>query len=265
MRFVGDSNKAHNALAAEISEDIRLGRDLRNLRSRIETLQQAYAIQDRLTAHLEPVAGRKIAWNLPALMQRYQVDGPVAARVFGCTIRPDGAELALRDYVTLALEPEMAAVVGQDIAPGTSLDSENISNYINRLLPAFEVVDRRNAGAETHAPTLVANNVLSAGGVLGQGGIGSTDYASKARRTVFDADGNRLLDGIDTAPENPLKSALFTIRHFLARGETIMAGEVLFCGAHHPPLIVPNLAVTGFPWPVSVQSDCQSLTDRPDR
>ncbi|MCP5088763.1 MAG: hypothetical protein GY952_18380 [Rhodobacteraceae bacterium] len=225
-------------LAAAIGADIRNGRDLRVLSSTVETLEQAYAIQDRLAAHLGPVTGRKIAWNLPELMRRYDVDRPVAARVFGDTIVQNGARLSLRNYVTLALEPEIAAVVALDVPAGVDLSQDNISKYIKCLLPAFELVDRRNAGAENHAPTVLANNVFNVGGVLGTGGVAPSDYAAQAGRACFAAAGKRLLDGLDTAPEPPLTSALFVLRHFLARGETIKAGEVIFCGAHHPPLIV---------------------------
>ncbi|QPH53537.1 2-keto-4-pentenoate hydratase [Pontivivens ytuae] len=194
----------------------------------IPDMDVAYAIQDRLAALQGETGGWKIAWNVPALMEKFGVEAPGAARVLASQIRSDGAALQAAEFRQLNLEPEIAAVLAADLPEGPH-DAASVAPFVERLVPAFEVLDRRDV-TSTHGPTIVAQGVFNAGLVLGTAtgaGIG------RCRVTIG---GEVVLDAEDTAPQPPLEALAYLANLFAARGERFREGQVVLCGSHTPLL-----------------------------
>lgn len=118
-------------------------------------LEAAYRVQSALSRVEGGVGGYKIAWNSPALMAAHGVSAPAAARVRRALIRPDGAQVSADEFVTPMLEPEIAIVLGEDMPEGPH-DADSVVRYVRRMVPAFELLDRREA-KERHAPSIIAS------------------------------------------------------------------------------------------------------------
>ncbi len=231
--------ETRESLAQGLAADI-LGRaDFRVLAEAIPDVAAGYAVQDVVATllgnRLGGVAGYKIAWNTPALMAAHGVSEPGAARLFRRWIVEDGAELDPGDYATLMIEPEIAAVMAGD--PGPEAGAADALAAVERLVPAFEILDRRRVAGPPHAPSIIAANVFNRGVVLGSGGAGPRDLSRLAASVVIG--GEIALDGVGTAPQPPGEAIAFLARHFGRRGSPLKAGDIVMCGSHTPLLAVP--------------------------
>jgi len=188
----------------------------------------AYAVQDALAELEGPVGGYKIAWNRAELQAAFGVDAPGAARVLKRRIMPDGAELATQDYSALMLEPEIAAVLAEDI-PLVPQDAASVAKYVGYLVPAFEVLDRRNV-ASKDGLNMIAQGVFNAGLVLG------TPTGDRIGATHVRIGGTVHCDQADAAPEPPLAALAFLANLFAARGVQLRQGDIILCGSHTPLL-----------------------------
>jgi 2-keto-4-pentenoate hydratase len=196
----------------------------------IPDLETAYDIQDRVTALSGPVGGYKIGWNSPVLLERYHVTEPAVARVMASNISIGPSVLRAGDYASLMLEPEIAAILADDLPPRAGAwTADAILPYIARFTPAFEVLDRRQ-GESVHAPSIIAANVFNAGAVLGTPGEGcDADLTGQAHLTIG---GEERLNAANTAPQPPAEAAAFIATVMQARGQVLRKDEMLLCGTH---------------------------------
>lgn len=229
-------------LTPQVIEDLRPKALLRNLSDDVPDMAAAYDLQDAVTAAMAAqrggIHGRKIAWNMPALMAQFGLDRPAMACVFGDDILLDGSTIDGSGFHGLALEPELGAIVGKDVPAGLSLTAETVLDYVTEFRPVFELLERRNAADIPHPPSLVAYNILNAGAVMGSGKIAATALDPQNARAVFSAAGKELLNDVGTAPQDPLEAAATILSHFSSRGAQVAKGEVLLCGTHYPPLSI---------------------------
>jgi 2-keto-4-pentenoate hydratase len=227
-----------DTLIKELADDIRLGRPVRSVAKDIDHVSQAYDIQDELRPYLGATCGRKIAMNAPALMAAAGVSEPIVGLIVGASALLDGVTLHVSDFAELALEPEFAAVVGSDVPAGTVLTADTLRDHVSRFSMAFEILDKRNDAHPMHPPTYVVNNVFNAGVVLDGAVLDLDALEQGSYEAEFTAAGDVLVSGSNTAPQCPIEACVFVLNHFTGRGETIKAGEVILCGAHHPPMVI---------------------------
>ena len=225
-------------LVKELTDDILQRRDVRSMRGVLEQLEEAYAVQDALVPHLGPTCGRKIAMNTAAQMEKAGIDTPIAGVILGTGAIPNGATLRVSDYSELALEPEFVAVLSEDIQAGTAVDPADLMAVISHFCMGCDVLEKRNAPADFHAPTFIANNVFNGGCVVSDTTLDPEILQNGAYDALFKAAGEIKVQGKGTAPQNPLAACAFVINHFTARGQTLRKGELILCGAHHPPLSI---------------------------
>lgn len=214
--------------------------------SALPTLTDAYAAQDRMAAILAPrrggIGGRKIAWNGPGQAAALGLPGPAIASVFAAGVRETPARLIAADWVSFFFEPEIAAVLGEDLPPRAGgYTAADLAGRAIRLHPAFELLERRQAGAPSpHG--VIAGGVFNEGLVLGGPGLPAGDVDVAALRSVVQLNDAVILDRENGAPMPPLEAAALIASHFSARGVTLRAGEILLCGAHLPPRAEPGPA-----------------------
>lgn len=225
-------------LVSDLVGDITTGQTVRSMRGIIETVSEAYDVQDAVVAHLGPFCGRKIAMNAPPLLAAAGLDAPLVGQISGTASLTNGATLPLADYAELAIEPEFAVVLAKDVPEGVVLDRENYQPYVSRFVLAFEVLDKRNAGPDLYGPTFIANNIFNAGVVLATEPLDVSALDAGDYSALFLAAGEAKVDGQNTAPQNPIDALFFVINHFSARGMQVKAGETILCGAHYPPLTI---------------------------
>lgn len=243
---MGLNPQMNDTLAQKIADDILYGRPVMSVQGVLDDLAQAYDLQDKVVSKLGAICGRKIAMNAPALMEAAGISEPIVGRILGQAALASGVTLRMSDYVQLALEPEFAAVIGQDVSVGTVLDKSSLLKHVERFSMAFEVLDRRNDTSGMHAPSLVANNIFSAGIVLSDSVLNTKALDAGEYDAEFSAAGETIVSGKRTAPQNPLDACLFVINHFASRGGVVKAGEVILCGAHHPPMVIEAEGMYGF-------------------
>ncbi len=139
-------------------------------------IADAYAIQDAFrvmrTPILGPVAGHKVALTSLVMQKMVGFSSPFAGPIHAGIIHRHSATLASSDYGRLGIECELAASLGADLpvanAPYTR---EQIAAAVDTLMPAFELVDDRNADYTKISSlilTLIADNAWNGGIVLGE-------------------------------------------------------------------------------------------------
>lgn len=227
------------SIAEKIAKDIIEGAEFRSLDDAAAPPQAGYEIQFEMAPIVAEakggVGGRKIAWNAPALMEKFGMASPGAAHVFRDEICAGGANLKLHDYRNFMMEPEFAAILAVDLAPRAGgWDRDSAAEAISHFTVAFELLDRRNGPAE-HAASILANNVFNAGLCFDpEARLAPADMDPEKLTTIVHHDDKEILNKTGAAPQHPLDAVAFLANHFNANGVTPRAGEILLCGSHMP-------------------------------
>jgi len=204
----------------------------------IPDLATAFDEQDRavneIAAERGGFAGYKIAFNSKALMEKLHIPHQGMGRIFADQVFESGVRLDVSDYTHFMIEPEIAAILGEDLHPGQRYDAESAQKAVARYLPAFELLDRRNVEGMMHPPTVIAHNVFNAGIVVGETGITAEDFDYRELETVCTDNGNIVAQGIGIAPQNPAEALAFLANHFTGRGAVMPKGSLVLLGAHCP-------------------------------
>lgn len=133
------------------------------------TPAEGYAVQRRLAEVLGamPPAGFKIGATTRQMQAYLGLDGPAAGFVPASSVHPDGARLRHADFLAPGVECEIAVRLGADLPPGPC-SPEQAGAAVAEVFPAIEVVERRYGDlAALGTPTLIADQVFHAAGVLG--------------------------------------------------------------------------------------------------
>ncbi len=240
-----------DALAALLAEDISTRRPLRDPgEDGPADLDDAYDVQARVVGRLAPdlggIGGRKIAWNSPAQLEALGLEEPGAACICRDLIVDSPARLEAPDYLTFAIEPEIAAVLSASLAPQYGgHDRASVAAAVERFIPAFELLDPRTAGKVPPMAFLV-NNINNRGVVVGGPGVRPSELDHAALRSVVTLNGEVALDKEAAAPMDPLEAVAFLANRFNALGHTLEAGEILLLGAHMPVTPVQTPATMRF-------------------
>lgn len=202
------------------------GRDLTDV---LSDIRSAYELRDAVADALGPTCGWKIAANAVDQRNNPALDAPVAGRIVGAP-RASGVYLKLSDFKDFMIEPEFAAVLGQDVKG--QIDRRQANEVVSSFHVAFELLDRRGLGPLMHLPTFVGYNVFNAGVVLGDEvpRAALQDYVA-----CFVIDGEEKLMARNTAPQDPLDAVVFVLNHATERGFAANPGDVILCGTHYPP------------------------------
>src|SRR5579872_7211595 len=137
------------------------------------SIAEAYAAQERYYGLAEPVygavAGAKIATTTKVMQQLMGIDHPCGGAIFARTIHRSPARLRAADFVNLRIESEIALKLGADLpASGAPWTRESVAPAVAGAMPAFELIEDRNADyAKTAATSLIVENCWNGGVVTG--------------------------------------------------------------------------------------------------
>lgn len=139
-------------------------------------VEDAYAIQEAFRAlradRLGPVAGYKVALTSTVMQEMLKFFSPFSGPIHANLIHHSSAVLKYDDYGRPGIECELAAYLGKDLpADKAPYTREQIANAVESLMPAFELVDDRNADYQKISSlilTLIADNAWNGGIVLGK-------------------------------------------------------------------------------------------------
>ena len=130
-----------------------------------------YAVQRRLADMLgaAPAAGFKIGATTKQMQNYLGLTGPAAGFVPLASLNPSGLDVAFADFLAPGVECEIAVRLAEDI-PAGPCSAEQAAAAVGEVMAAIEIVEKRYGDlAALGTPTLIADQVFHASGVLGPG------------------------------------------------------------------------------------------------
>lgn len=214
-------------------------RDYGNLQGplRPTDVDDAYAMQDVFHGQAVPVhgpiAGWKIATTTKVMQQLMGIDSPCGGAVFEKTIHRSPARLRHGDFVSLKIECELAFRLAADLADrGTPHTEESVFEAVESIMPAFELVDDRNAVyKDTQALSLIADNCWNGGIVIGP------PITPPNRAEMNSTSGTLTISGrppLHGKADGPLRALAWVANLVNRRGKTIRRGMVVITGSVIP-------------------------------
>ena len=208
------------------------------------SMAEAYDVQgqyqDALTATYGAVAGYKIAYTTRAVQEATGLTEPVAGVILANNVRTSPASLSASDYLQVGIECEVAARLGADLPiEGAPYDRDGVSDAVDAVMTAFEVVDnRRTEGQErqTQLLTTIASNILNAGVVLGAPVTDWRGIHLAGCRGTMHINGELVGEGMGSdVMGHPLEPLAWLANNLAERGIALKAGMVVITGSIVPP------------------------------
>jgi 2-oxo-3-hexenedioate decarboxylase len=202
------------------------------------TVEDAYAIQklsmDRRYDRGEHRVGVKMGLTSRAKMLQVGVSEVVWGRLTDAMRLVEGGDLLRSRYVHPRVEPEIAYIVGKqlagDVSPVEALAA------VEAIAPAVEIVDSRFRNFKFTLPDVVADNASSSGFILGAWAKPGTDVSNTG--IVMEVDGRPVRIGSSAAIlGNPIRSLVAAARAVAQAGERLEPGDIVLAGgatAAHP-------------------------------
>lgn len=134
------------------------------------TAEAGYAVQREVAEGQGalPVPGFKIGATTKQMQDYLGLSGPAAGFVPAGSINADGTTFRFADFLNPGVECEFGVRLGRDLPVGPTT-REAAAAAVAEVFPAIEIVERRYGDlAALGTPTLIADQVFHASGVLGQ-------------------------------------------------------------------------------------------------
>jgi len=198
-------------------------------------LAGAYAIQAAFVERMLATHGQRVGYKIGLTSARMQkmcsIDHPVAGVVLESRLQRSGVRLSLSDLVHLGIEFEICVRLGRSLAPrDTPYDMREISEAVDAVCPAFEVIDDRNSAYPLDLLSLVADNAWNEGIVQGEYRSSWPDLAT-VRGTV-ERNGEVIDQGYGRdVLGHPFEPLRWLVNHLREQGQTLHAGEIVSTGS----------------------------------
>src|SRR4029079_10442638 len=128
--------------------------------------------------------GYKIGLTSARMQKLCRIDHPIAGVVLERRLCASGTRLSLSSLIHLGIEFEICVRLGRALAPREhAYTLEDVTQAVDAVAPAFEVVDDRNSAYPLDLLSLVADNAWNDGLVVGPFQSSWPDLAA-ARGTV---------------------------------------------------------------------------------
>lgn len=203
----------------------------------IESLTDAYRVQAILpNSWVESrgdVAGYKIALTSKPIQELCGIDQPIAGRLYANTIHPGPASVSLQNFGRLGLEFELAVRLDVDLPTiGTPWTAENVRSKIATIVPAFELIEDRDADyANLDACSMVADNAWSGGVILGRETSEWQHLDLIATPVTLTLNGKTETAVTGAAMGNPLTSLAWVANLLNDQGSALRAGDLVITGS----------------------------------
>ncbi|WP_108881539.1 fumarylacetoacetate hydrolase family protein [Anderseniella sp. Alg231-50] len=204
------------------------------------SLGEAYDIQDALYRIMQtegnsgPLAGHKIAATSPDIQKLCGVDQPVYGSIFAGTIHRTPHVANRADFIRLGVEFEIALEFGEDVPMSAApFDAAAISRFVKSAMPAFELIEDRNADySDLDAKSILTDRCWCGGVVLGE------PIYNWQRIDLGNLAGDVTLNGeplesgnTGNALGHPLNGLAWIANHLAGRGGLLQAGEIVMTGS----------------------------------
>ncbi len=244
-----DMDRRRRATVAEAAERLevaaRTGVPCRPVRDLIGTddVQQAYAVQQRLTRHRlaegARIVGRKIGLTSLAVQAQLGVDRPDFGVLFDDMDVSGLAEVPSARLLQPKTEAEVAFVLGADLAEGP-LDAHQVRDAVAYAVAALEIVDSRIVGWDITFGDTVADNASSGLFVLGEDHCSLEEFEPVKAMMQMTLDGQVVSEGSGAAClGDPLLALAWLARTARDLGDPLGAGQIVLSGALGPMVPTP--------------------------
>lgn len=210
------------------------------------SVEDAYQIQarsiERRISRGERRVGVKMGFTSRAKMIQMGVEDLIWGRLTDAMRVDDGATIAMDRYVHPRCEPEIAFLIGKEIAgPISMLEAQQAAAA---LAPAIEIIDSRYEGFKFSWTDVVADNASSSGFVIGAWRERPVDIANLGMVMCFD--GKPVQVGSSAAIlGQPFRALVDAARLVSLAGERLMPGDIVLAGAATPAeALRPGLSVS---------------------
>lgn len=205
----------------------------------IAGLDAAYQVAEintriRLTEPGRRVIGLKVGLTSKAVQQQLGVDQPDFGILFDDMEFLDADAVPMARLIQPKVEAEVAFVVGRDLGSDAPTWSEFLA-ALDYALPALEIVDSVIQDWKITLVDTVADNASSALFVLGQQPVTLGQLNLGELGMHMSINGQVASIGTGTAClGHPLRAAHWLARTMAARGQPLVAGQVILSGALGP-------------------------------
>ena len=198
------------------------------------TLAEAYAIQDRL---VEAWGGESVGWKLSCTSdvarRTLKADEPCRGRVMAGRVDRSPVTLDGGKYFMRLVEPEFGFRLGRDLpSSGAPFDAEAVTDAVDAMIPLIEIVDTAYRDwTAVGVPSLVADNMLSGGLVLGEPAADWRREDLASREVTLAINGKPVTRGSGgNVLGHPVNALLWLANHLSGMGMGLRAGEVVATG-----------------------------------
>ena len=212
------------------------------------TVEAGYALQKEIALRLGglPPAGFKIGATTTQMQSYLGLSGPAGGFVPRAGLKATPARVRHADYVDPGIECEVGLRLARDIPPGPCTQDQAAA-AVGEVFAAMEIVDRRYRDlAALGTPTLIADQVFHAGGVLGAPVADWRALDLAATRGRISVDGQVRGEGVGA----DLLGHPFAALAWLAASPCaavfggLRAGQVVFLGSVTPPIWIERPCTT---------------------
>ena len=205
-----------------------------------KTTEAGYALQKEVALRLGglPPAGFKIGATTKQMQAYLGLSGPAGGFVPKAGVRSSPATVRFADFVNPGLECEVGLRLARDIAPGPCT-RDQAAAAVGDVFAAIEIVEKRYDDlAKLGTPTLIADQVFHAGGVLGAPAADWRTLDLAATRGRLSVNGEVRGEGVGA----DLLGHPFEALAWLASSPCstvfggLRAGQVVFLGSVTPPI-----------------------------
>jgi 2-keto-4-pentenoate hydratase len=199
------------------------------------TVDDAYAIQQlqvsRRVAGGAAIVGYKVGLTSAAMQQQMGVYEPDFGHLLSDMVHPADAPIDTGSFRQPRAEPEIALVLGRDLA-GPGLSVTDVITATAYALPAIEIIDSRITDWKIKLIDTVADNASSGGLVLGQNPVpaGARDLALAG--CILRKNGRIVSTGAGAAVlGSPWHAATWLANTLTGRGVVLPAGSIILTGS----------------------------------
>jgi 2-keto-4-pentenoate hydratase len=216
------------------------------------TTEAGYAVQREVALRFGgvPPAGFKIGATTRQMQGILGLSGPAGGFVPKAGLRTTPARLRYADFLNPGLECEVGLRLARDIAPGPCT-RDQAGEAVGEVFAAIEIVERRYDDlAKLGTPTLIADQVFHAGGVIGEPAKDWRAIDLAATRGRMTVNGTVRGEGVGAdLLGHPFEAlAWLAASGCAAAFGGLRAGQVVFLGSVTPPIWLdgPSVAVVEF-------------------
>ncbi|GGJ38870.1 2-keto-4-pentenoate hydratase [Neoroseomonas lacus] len=205
-----------------------------------QTIEAGYAVQKEVALRLGglPPAGFKIGATTKQMQAYLGLPGPSAGFTPKSGLRGSPATARHADFLNPGAECEVAVRLARDIAPGPCT-RDQAAAAVGEVFVAMEIVEKRYDDlGKLGTPTLIADQVFHAGGVLGTPVADWRAVDLAATRGRLCVDGQMRGEGVGAdLLGHPFEAlAWLAASAGAAAFGGLRAGQVVFLGSVTPPI-----------------------------